>query len=926
MASRPTSTDALEAESTEAQGSTEHRAPVPSPPTRAADAPTFAHALDAELTEIQSSREKRTRIPPSPRTPLPPIPTGTPENAHDRAADAELLGLAFSGGGIRSATFNLGILQGLAKYGLLPRFDYLSTVSSGGYIGSWLSAWIRRSGLAEVEKSLAGRAASVDQPEVPQISHLRQFSNYLTPKKGFFSADTWTMVSIYLRNLLLNLVILVTGLGAVLLIPRFVAVATGAAQGDPSDPAARYLIAAGLSLIVAIAFTARNVVSFKSDQTVQRRFRSQGMVQVAIVVPLFIASWCLAAGLQRLSGTPLDYGWWIAFGVGLLAGLDIIIRLSLGSSLSRAFGSAAALAAAASLIALELFLLRPWLRVGFAWSPVTGLNLLETLESQTLWGVPLLASAGLLGVIFYVGLMGRAFDTGVREWWARLVAWVLLYAAGWVVLFGVAFTGPEALDRLGGWAKTGLTSGWILSTLGGLVAGESSKSGGKKSQVVMSMMATVAPFVFVAGLLLALSALLEALVPGVWFLSAARLAIVFSALLALALLLSWRVDINEFSMHNFYRNRLLRCYAGASNKDRHEHPFTGFDASEHLIRVSDLRVKMPDDPNDAQRRASLKYGAKPYVGPYHIVNAALNLVGSKNLAWQQRKASSFVFAPLYSGYEIPAPGQSWRPTEQFDNGLSLGTAMAISGAAASPNMGYHSSSALTFLMMVFNVRLGWWLGNPRRDDSWPRSGPRIGIFCMIRELMGMTDEDYKYVYLSDGGHFENLGIYELVRRRCQFIVSCDAGAYPGLEFGDLGNAIEKCRTDFGVDIEIDVTSIRRPANASYSSAHCAVGKIRYDKIAPNMPPGTLLYIKASLTGDEPTDVLRYHAQNAAFPHQGTGDQFFDETQFESYRALGSHVLDEVLDAVGSESVVEETPTDDLFLKLRQSWYPPSSPW
>ena len=106
----------------------------------------------------------------------------------------------------------------------------------------------------------------------------------------------------------------------------------------------------------------------------------------------------------------------------------------------------------------------------------------------------------------------------------------------------------------------------------------------------------------------------------------------------------------------------------------------------------------------------------------------------------------------------PEPGNGERKPG-YGQDLRLGTALSISGAAASPNMGYHSSPAVTFLMTVFNARLGWWLGNPARE-KWCEPGPRSG-FYLFKELFGRTNANSKYIYLSDGGHFENLGVYEL---------------------------------------------------------------------------------------------------------------------------------------------------------------------
>src|SRR5204863_1534292 len=122
------------------------------------------------------------------------------------------------------------------------------------------------------------------------------------------------------------------------------------------------------------------------------------------------------------------------------------------------------------------------------------------------------------------------------------------------------------------------------------------------------------------------------------------------------------------------------------------------------------------------------------------------------------------------------------------DGMSLGTAMTISGAAASPNMGYHSSPLVTLIMTLFNARLGWWLGNPGRagDRTFNQDGPGLALQPLLAEAFGLTDDNNSYVYLSDGGHFENLGLYEMVRRRCQVIVVSDAGCDKDFKFEDLG--------------------------------------------------------------------------------------------------------------------------------------------
>ena len=226
-------------------------------------------------------------------------------------------------------------------------------------------------------------------------------------------------------------------------------------------------------------------------------------------------------------------------------------------------------------------------------------------------------------------------------------------------------------------------------------------------------------------------------------------------------------------------------------------------------------------------------------------------------------------------------------------------------------------------MTVFNVRLGWWLGNPRHRQTWNQAGPKFGLFYLLNELFGLTSDESRYVYLSDGGHFENLGIYELVRRRCRFIVCCDATGDPEMTFADLGNAIRKCSADFSIDIELDLSPIRCSPESHRSLWHCAVGAIHYERVDPNAFPGTLLYIKASLTGDEGADILNYAAMKPHFPHQSTADQWFEESQFESYRKLGYHIARTVfkpaLDAASAGG--DKVNSEALFVKLRQHWYP-----
>jgi len=225
------------------------------------------------------------------------------------------------------------------------------------------------------------------------------------------------------------------------------------------------------------------------------------------------------------------------------------------------------------------------------------------------------------------------------------------------------------------------------------------------------------------------------------------------------------------------------------------------------------------------------------------------------------------------------------------SGPRLGMTFAISGAAASPNMGYHSSPAVTFLLAVFNLRLGRWCGNTAVHPRWKETGPRNALRYLFAELLGDTHEASPFIYLSDGGHFENLGLYELVRRRCKRIVLSDASADPGFQGDDLANAVAKCRVDLGVTVTFDsenrFTERMRPdEKTGLVKASFLKGTIDY---GPGETPGELFYLKASLVSDLDVDIGNYAATHKTFPHETTADQFFDETQFESYLRLGNRL-------------------------------------
>lgn len=310
-----------------------------------------------------------------------------------------------------------------------------------------------------------------------------------------------------------------------------------------------------------------------------------------------------------------------------------------------------------------------------------------------------------------------------------------------------------------------------------------------------------------------------------------------------------------------------------------------------------------------------------------VINLTLNLVRGGNLAWQERKAAPFSVSPMHVGsYYL-----GYRPTRDYGGkyGISLGTAAAISGAAVSPAMGYSSSPVTALLLALFNVRLGWWLGNPgtKGHDTYHEAGPRNAFLAMLSEALGMTDDKSSYVYLSDGGHFENLGLFEMVLRRCRLIVVCDATADPEYRFSDLGNAVRKIRIDLGIPVVFSNMSIHKYRPGDDGGRYCAIGRIRYACAdGDDAPDGVLIYFKPVLCGREPQDIQQYAAQNPAFPQESTMDQFFGESQFESYCQLGKIAVDTVL---GEQPVADPSWVQDLVGRIdahvRQTGTPQPGP-
>ncbi|MFZ2649312.1 MAG: patatin-like phospholipase family protein [Burkholderiaceae bacterium] len=839
--------------------------------------------------------------------------------------------LCISGGGIRSATFALGAIQGLARHGLLQRFDYLSTVSGGGYIGGWLSAWSNRAGgLERVIPGLRPDAKPAEPGAADPIAHLREYNNYMSPKLGALSADTWTLAATILRNLLLNWMVLIPLLMAALIAPRLYlsllnfpevvakfasamqwradAQACGTCCGEllnycdskldaiSGSPAVNY----GLPLLMALLFATAvfNTLRYLPGVGNQDHTRADFAAKVLLPLAGAVLAYLGFDSLYYLGSRFTREGrlWVQIFGALVPCALAWLAYLVVSKRRSRTRTGFAPLSLAVFVMAggtgVAIWVAANFILFELSWPAYVTL------------GPPAILLGYVLGTVAFVGLSSRFLKDEDREWMSRSMASMLMFCALWTLVCGLVLVAPTWLLHSEAWiasavAAAGAVSGWASAFGGALMARKAPAGAPGKAWSAAAVAIQAAPAVFIAalaiGLSIATNLLLNAvqLLPGAGAIAAMQvlatggaaiawtehsavlththpmlLATLLAALLAVAWIMARYININSFSLHGMYRDRLIRAYLGASNARRHANKFTGF------ARGDDFAMHALD----------------PRLRPMHVVNLTLNLVATSRLAWQQRKAQPFTVTPLHCGnFEL-----GYRPSALYGgpHGISLGTAVAISGAAASPNMGSFSSPMAGFIMTLLNARLGAWLGNPGPAGArtWQHAGPRSALDSLAREAFGLTSNDNPYVYLSDGGHFENLGLYEMVLRRCRCIVVLDAECDPDHAFNNLGNALRKVRIDLGITISFDDALMR---GLRERSKRCAVASIGYSAVDEGGQDGWLVYIKLMRTGNEPLDVDNYFRGHPDFPHQSTGDQWFDEAQTESYRMLGLHGVDEI---------------------------------
>jgi hypothetical protein len=583
------------------------------------------------------------------------------------------------------------------------------------------------------------------------------------------------------------------------------------------------------------------------------------------------------------------------------------------------------------------------------------------------------------------------FCTTIGAWFLTLSLPLLLISI--CDSFGYALN-KWGMGGVVAWIAAGLASSFVVVQATTLTGWLGKKAGPLAAKVPLAVVLDVVAFVVLLLYLVVWTWLAYAIIEQTELSPRAWLVISLGLVLLIPLLFSIIKDllmalpfINGASLLPFYSSRLRRAYLGASNPERYRRPYGGVSTPVegddighaqytpwvnggplHLINVT-INETVAGESGVMQLN---RLGVPMAVGPAGVSVGVVNHAGWSNDQvhtsvenvqtlltpttsnykrwWNAYRAAKCPKGAPFKVFVAPhgaaAAGQNYFPIAAQSR--TLGEWVAISGAAFSTGVGKIGSRGLSVLALLFNVRLGYWWNSGIKP--WQREGRRtcpgsllqervssfFGVFSYLLDEFSGTfyGTNREYWNLSDGGHFDNTGCYELLRRRLKFILLCDCGADPEYLFEDLAYLAQKARVDFAADIDFLTTKevdqwaknrnapnatdvpllvqplvhLRRgewqkvvpPYNApplhklanhrfaasymSFSYSHSAMAKITYaDGVV-----GYLLVVKPTVTGDEATDVLFYHETNNAFPQQTTVDQFFDESQWESYRWLGRH--------------------------------------
>ena len=729
-------------------------------------------AIVLRRKELFTTKDPSSEDGEAPRIKLPKCPQLDPGKLEE-----DCVGLAFSGGGIRSAAFSTGVVQALAVAGVLRRMDYMSTVSGGGYTGAAVTSTMVQSEGNFVFASVPSPGSKMPEEiaDTPQLGHIRDYSNYLVPH------GNWDIVR--------SLAVVVRGLAAnVLLILPFI------------------LLLAAVTIFCAPTkdrLTVPNFFGLSIAPFAPQTAFGAGILGLCGMGLLYVG-WALWRSRQSLSDTAENETW---PGVILLIALAILVLNFEPYALSRIFETADG--SRINYASWTSALLAPLIAIVTVFKDKI-VPFLERDQSSSTWtditkvlGAKLLiwAAAAALPLVLWAFYMTLCY-------WGVVDGCEIARRPGWLTYLSSFFGKPNGYDA-----------------------------------AAVYLIISIVLFLFAS-----------------------------------------RLTPNANSLHQLYRDRLGQAFL--------------------CIDVSSAPPP-PDGTCKGYGDTGKISNLDPTFAPYHLINSAVNLEGSRYLNQRGRNADFFLFSPLFVG----SAATGYMPTLAYEKvcpKLDLASAIAISGAAISSNMGAQSIRPLAPTLALLNARLGYWIENPRylltADGKTTNTKPSNAFDCLylFREMFGRLSEKSKKIYLTDGGHIENLGVYELLRRRCKLIIVVDAEADPDMTFGALIAVQRYARIDLGVRITLPWEAIQKMSlsqmgdnfgkNPAAAGPHVVLGTIDYG----SYEEGLILYVKSSLSGDETDYVRDYARRSPTFPHETTGDQFFSEEQFEVYRALGFHIMQRAL--------------------------------
>ncbi|MFF7705866.1 patatin-like phospholipase family protein [Pseudomonas sp. NPDC007930] len=746
-------------------------------------------------------------------------------------------GLALSGGGMRSATFNLGLLRGLAKAGQLHRFDYLSTVSGGGYIGAAFGRLFNPAEKArEVEAGVASEGSL-------WLWWLRNNGRYLAPAGA---RDGLIAFSSMLRGFVatqLEVAVLMLFVAWLVLLPHLLITFW---RPSPLADATVFRLASGWFLVAVLPLFACAVLSWAYWFSRSNKRWSAALKETAAMACAGAAAagmFYLAWGAYQAQLGWLAYAaigaWLAAVPCGWLLRLPIQQRITADQRLRLTVNLGWAVAAC---VACGLF----GLLDAASWYAVVDMN-------AWLNGVsPLWASTGLFGSTGLLAVAARALMPKLLD------------------LFNQPKGPHVAVDKLANLVGIGvlllLLCFWVLA---------------------LQIFVFLCPAV--AGTDDSSAPLLHA-------------GLVLGVLVAYVLLSGANLEqVNLASMHHFYRSRLARAYVATGNSGpavaKPRFPVSPLAAADREVigGLHSIRNFLDNDDLPLPAYAPHRYG-----GPVHLINSCINQTvddrtGSYNA---DRKGVALTVSALgvETGTQLPLPCPALAST-------TVAQWTEISGAAVSSGMGSLTSPGLAALLFLSGLRLGYWIDNLLPSAKHPAPWMRWTAKYRATKnelLASFPGLNANYWYLSDGGHFDNTGIYALLKRRLPLIVAADCGADPDYTFQDLENLIRKAKIDYNADIEFlqpaslsnhlgsDAQYFGTPATitATPGQACLLLAKVTY----ADRTIGSLLVVKPRMIDDretsQPFDLVAYADRNPVFPQHSTADQFFDEAQWESYQRLG----------------------------------------